>query len=193
MPFTLEQDAFILMAFFRSGTRNEDGSWTYSLQSCIEQFRKKFPDANVDYDTFLRRKCVILKRFKTKQCVCGGKSTDRKIVPKKNDDKITKLEHNDTFIKKEIDETELGEQRMEVEDSNIIKTEAEMEDMLVETEKVYIKTEGNVCESESSSYSKTIDDKDKSTHEDKGGIKSESMIKCEIDEVQTSTLDELPT
>lgn len=80
MGFTLEQDAFILMAHFRSGIRNEDGLWTYSLQSCIEQFMTEFPDANIPYETFLNRKCVIVRRFETKHCICKGKSTGRPSV-----------------------------------------------------------------------------------------------------------------
>ncbi|XP_018570181.1 uncharacterized protein LOC108910138 isoform X2 [Anoplophora glabripennis] len=84
MPFTPEQDAFILMAHFRSGTINADGSWTYSLQSCIDQFMTEFPDANFDYDTFLNRRCVIVKRFETRHCICKAKSTGRPTVLTKN-------------------------------------------------------------------------------------------------------------
>lgn len=80
MVFTPEQDAFILMAHFRSGTRNEDGSWTYSLQSCIEQFMEKFPDANIPYDTFSNRKYVVVGRFAKKHCLCKGKPTGRPTV-----------------------------------------------------------------------------------------------------------------
>ena len=84
MVFTSEQDAFILMAYFRSGTQNEDGLWTYSLQSCIEQFTLRFPNINVDYEVFLNRKCVLLRRFETKHCICKGKSTGRPTVLTEN-------------------------------------------------------------------------------------------------------------
>ncbi|GJQ87848.1 hypothetical protein Trydic_g1120 [Trypoxylus dichotomus] len=52
MPFTVEQDAFILMAHYRSGTRDPEGYWTYSLQSCIDHLLQHIPDFHVDYDTF---------------------------------------------------------------------------------------------------------------------------------------------
>lgn len=80
MVFTPDQDAFILMAHFRSGTHNEDGSWTYSLQSCIEQFTTEYPDVDFDYDTLRHRKCVLVKRFETKHCICKGKSSGRPTV-----------------------------------------------------------------------------------------------------------------
>ncbi|KAK4881644.1 hypothetical protein RN001_004963 [Aquatica leii] len=50
--FTAEQDTIIVMAHFRSGTRNPDGTWSYSLQSCIDQFNEYFPEANFTYDAF---------------------------------------------------------------------------------------------------------------------------------------------
>ncbi|KAF5269716.1 hypothetical protein FQA39_LY08639 [Lamprigera yunnana] len=50
MPFTSEQDRFIVMAHFRSGTLNPDGNWSYSLQSCIEQFMQQYPDEIIEYD-----------------------------------------------------------------------------------------------------------------------------------------------
>ncbi|KAJ3663138.1 hypothetical protein Zmor_007447 [Zophobas morio] len=80
MVFTPEQDAFILMAHFRSGTRNPDGTWSYSLQSCIDQFTEAFPDANVGYQTFANHKGVLVHRFETKNCICKGKTCGRKTV-----------------------------------------------------------------------------------------------------------------
>lgn len=77
MPFTPQMDAFILVAHFRSATQNADGSWTYSLPSCMQQFDVEFPDANVDYDAFVNRRNYVLERFNTKGCLCKGKSTGR--------------------------------------------------------------------------------------------------------------------
>lgn len=77
MPFTVEQDAFILMAHFRSGTRNPDGTWSYSLQSCIEQFEQEWPEEHVPYELFKHRRTVITQRFQDKHCICKGKSTGR--------------------------------------------------------------------------------------------------------------------
>ncbi|KAF5304248.1 hypothetical protein FQA39_LY09775 [Lamprigera yunnana] len=57
MPFTPGQDRFIVMAHFRSGTLNPDGNWSYSLQSCIEQFMQQYLDEMIEYDIFKQHKC----------------------------------------------------------------------------------------------------------------------------------------
>ncbi|KAF5293000.1 hypothetical protein FQA39_LY13769 [Lamprigera yunnana] len=77
MPFTSEQDRFIVMAHFRSGTFNPDRNWSYSLQSCIEQFMQQYPDEMIQYDIFKQHKCRLVHRFETKNCICKGKSTGR--------------------------------------------------------------------------------------------------------------------
>ncbi|KAF5285718.1 hypothetical protein FQA39_LY16524 [Lamprigera yunnana] len=84
MPFTLEQDRFIVMAHFRSGTLNPDGNWSYSLQSCIEQFMQQYPDEMIEYDIFKQHKCRLVHRFETKNCICKEKSTGRPTVLTKN-------------------------------------------------------------------------------------------------------------
>lgn len=78
MVFTPEYDAYILMAHFRSGNRNADGSWTYSSQSCIKQFQERFPHVAINYDGFLNHKYRLVNRFKNKNCICKGKSTGRR-------------------------------------------------------------------------------------------------------------------
>ncbi|KAF5293002.1 hypothetical protein FQA39_LY13771 [Lamprigera yunnana] len=80
MVFTSEQDAFVLMAHFRSGTRNPDGTWSYSLQSCIEQFSEAFPIFNIDYDVFKKHRLRLIKRYENKHCICKGRSTGRPTV-----------------------------------------------------------------------------------------------------------------
>ncbi|KAF5273547.1 hypothetical protein FQA39_LY18745 [Lamprigera yunnana] len=80
MPFTSEQERFIVMAHFRSGTLNPDGNWSYSLQSCIEQFMHQYPDEMIEYDIFKQHKCRLVHRFETKNCICKGKSTGRPTV-----------------------------------------------------------------------------------------------------------------
>ncbi|KAK5650113.1 hypothetical protein RI129_001142 [Pyrocoelia pectoralis] len=75
-----KQDAFILMAHFRSGTRNPDGTWSYSLQSCIEQFSEAFPDVNIEYDAFKKHRLRLIARYENKHCICKGKSTSRPTV-----------------------------------------------------------------------------------------------------------------
>ncbi|KAF5284272.1 hypothetical protein FQA39_LY04565 [Lamprigera yunnana] len=60
IPFTSEQDRFIVMAHLRSGTLNPDGNWSYSLQSCIEQFMQQYPDEMIEYDIFKQHKFVSI-------------------------------------------------------------------------------------------------------------------------------------
>ncbi|KAF5301417.1 hypothetical protein FQA39_LY02146 [Lamprigera yunnana] len=84
MPFTSEQDRFIVMAHFQSGTLNPDGNWSYSLQSCIEQFMQQYPDEMIEYDIFKQHKCRLVRRFETKNCICKGKSTGRPTVLTEN-------------------------------------------------------------------------------------------------------------
>lgn len=78
--FTPEQDAYILMAHFRSATRNQDGTWSYSLRSCFDQFVEAFPNENVNYDVFGHHKREIIKRFDRKNCICKDKSTGRPTI-----------------------------------------------------------------------------------------------------------------
>ncbi|KAF5297660.1 hypothetical protein FQA39_LY11991 [Lamprigera yunnana] len=75
MVFTSKQDAFVVMAHFRSGTRNPDGIRSYSLQSCIEQCSDAFPDCNIEYDVFKKHRLRFIKRYENKHCVCKGRPT----------------------------------------------------------------------------------------------------------------------
>ncbi|KAF5292036.1 hypothetical protein FQA39_LY14097 [Lamprigera yunnana] len=84
MPFTSEQDRFIVMAHFRSGTLNPDGNWSYSVQSCIEQFMQQYPAEIIEYDIFKQHKCTLVHRFETKNCICKGKLTGRPTVLTEN-------------------------------------------------------------------------------------------------------------
>lgn len=96
MVFTQEHDAFILMAYFLSGTRNPDGSWRYSLQSCMDQFSEAFPEIPIEYDYFKQHKYELVKRYQQKFCICKGKSTGRPTVLTENvvDDIQTRIERS---------------------------------------------------------------------------------------------------
>lgn len=63
MPFTLQQDTFIVMAHFRSATLNENGEWEYSLPSCFQQFSNKYPDVIMPYETFKCHRNRLVQRF----------------------------------------------------------------------------------------------------------------------------------
>lgn len=77
MPLSEEQKAFILKAHYRSGMRNEDGTWFYSLQSCIEQFEEEFPNVHIPYKMFVQHKQRIVSHFENDNCICKNKSTGR--------------------------------------------------------------------------------------------------------------------
>ncbi|KAF5285231.1 hypothetical protein FQA39_LY16730 [Lamprigera yunnana] len=74
MPSTSEQDRFIVMAHFQSVTLNPDGNWSYSLQSCIEQFMQQYPDKMIKYDIFKQHKYLTSTDFylfgKLKNSIC---------------------------------------------------------------------------------------------------------------------------
>lgn len=80
MPFSDEQDAFILKAHYRSGTLGADGEWSYSLQSCMAQFQQNYPDHIVSYKIFAQHRDRIIHRFETKNCICKGKSSGRPTI-----------------------------------------------------------------------------------------------------------------
>lgn len=77
MPFTVEQDAFLLKAHFRSATRNADGTWSYSLQSCLQQFNEEYPDLHISYKVFAQHKQRIVERFENKHSICKNKPPGR--------------------------------------------------------------------------------------------------------------------
>lgn len=96
MAFTVEHDAFILMAHYRSATQDAEGNWSYSLPSCIDQFIQRFPDFDFDYDSFRHRRHIITHRFEDKHCICKGKSTGRptKLTEAVVDDIRQRVEHS---------------------------------------------------------------------------------------------------
>lgn len=63
MVFTNEQDRFIVMAHFRSATQAADGSWSYSVQSCIRQFTLEYPNEEIQYETFVQHRNRLVQRF----------------------------------------------------------------------------------------------------------------------------------
>uniref|UniRef100_A0A1Y1K0G4 DUF4817 domain-containing protein n=1 Tax=Photinus pyralis TaxID=7054 RepID=A0A1Y1K0G4_PHOPY len=86
MPFTQEQDAFILKAHFGSAVRNEDGTWSYSFRSCREQFMEEYPDVIISYKAFANHKTRIVDRFENKNCICKEKHTGRPLL--RNDEVV---------------------------------------------------------------------------------------------------------
>ncbi|RZC38291.1 hypothetical protein BDFB_009393, partial [Asbolus verrucosus] len=40
---TIEYKSFLLESYFRNGVKLENGEWSYSVQTCFEEFRGRFP------------------------------------------------------------------------------------------------------------------------------------------------------
>lgn len=80
MVFSLEDDKFIVEAYFRSGQRDENG-WNYSIHSCFLQFQEEFPNHEAaDYTNFAQHVRRLVARFRNTGSVCKGKSPERKSV-----------------------------------------------------------------------------------------------------------------
>ncbi|KAF5286629.1 hypothetical protein FQA39_LY16203 [Lamprigera yunnana] len=80
MPFTVEQDKFILEAYFRNGQKDVDGNWKYSVRLCVEEYQTHFQNIELDDDVLCRHIRRIVSRFHEHGSVCKGKSTGRTTV-----------------------------------------------------------------------------------------------------------------
>ena len=43
MGYSLEQNTFIIMSYYRNGVLNEDGDWVYSVDACKDEYLVKYP------------------------------------------------------------------------------------------------------------------------------------------------------
>lgn len=81
MAFTVEHDKFLLEAYFRSGERDENGVWQYSIHSCFNQLLAEFPNEQFVYGNifpqYVRR---LVARFRQSGSVSKRKSTGRHTV-----------------------------------------------------------------------------------------------------------------
>jgi hypothetical protein len=64
MVFTLEQNKFIIMSYYRNGVKR-DGDWTCSVQACKEEFLANYPDQNVLKKSLAAHIYRIVNRFVT--------------------------------------------------------------------------------------------------------------------------------
>ncbi|KAF5280626.1 hypothetical protein FQA39_LY05274 [Lamprigera yunnana] len=80
MPFTVEQDKFILEAYFRNGHKDIGGNWNYSVRLCVEEYQTHFQNIELDDDVLCRHIRRIVSRFHEHGSVCKGKSTGRTTV-----------------------------------------------------------------------------------------------------------------
>ncbi|CAH1107732.1 unnamed protein product [Psylliodes chrysocephalus] len=63
-----------------SGSQNYDGTWSYSIQSSIQQFEERFPAVQIEYDSFRHHRHILVQRFEPKNCICKGKGSGRSTI-----------------------------------------------------------------------------------------------------------------
>lgn len=80
MPYSLEENQFILESYFRNGQRNENGEWIYSVQLCVEEVMDHFPNRDFDYDNLSRLVHRVVDRVRKTGSVEQGKSSGRTTV-----------------------------------------------------------------------------------------------------------------
>jgi hypothetical protein len=76
MAFTLKQNKFIIMSYYRNGIKR-DGEWTYSVQACKEEFLANYPDQNILEKSLAAHINRIVDRFVATGSVEKGKSSGR--------------------------------------------------------------------------------------------------------------------
>jgi hypothetical protein len=76
MVFTLEQNKFITMSYYRNGVKR-DGEWTFSVQACKEEFLANYPGRNILEKSLAAHIHRIVDRFVTTGSVENGKSSGR--------------------------------------------------------------------------------------------------------------------
>lgn len=77
MVFSVEQDTFIVMAYFRSGIQNDEGFWIYSTEFCYEQYMAMYPEHVVPFLTFAQHQQRTVQRFLESGSVSQRKSPGR--------------------------------------------------------------------------------------------------------------------
>lgn len=63
MVFTLEQDIFIVMAYFRTGNFDAADGWQYSIEYAFHQFHEMFPEAVVTLVVFRQHCTRLVQRY----------------------------------------------------------------------------------------------------------------------------------
>src|SRR5699024_2578615 len=79
MVYSLEQDTFIVMSYYRNGTL-VNGTWTYSLQACKNEYLVRFPDIQIQEASLMKHIRDVIDRFVRTGSVSKGKSPGRPSV-----------------------------------------------------------------------------------------------------------------
>ena len=80
MPLSVEQNTFLVMAYFRSGTQDEFGAWNYSSESTYAQFMGMYPDEEIPFYVFVQLCERVVERFLDSGSVVERKSTGRSVT-----------------------------------------------------------------------------------------------------------------
>ncbi|KAJ3629193.1 hypothetical protein MTP99_013602 [Tenebrio molitor] len=89
MVFTLEQNKFITMSYYRNGVKR-DGERTFSVQACKEEFLANYPGQNILEKFLAAHTHRIVDRFVTTGSVEKWKSSGR---PKVIEDVENRRDH----------------------------------------------------------------------------------------------------
>ncbi|KAJ3659088.1 hypothetical protein Zmor_010796 [Zophobas morio] len=76
MGYSLGQNTFIIMSYYRNGVLNEDGDWVYSVNACKDEYLVRYPVVieEESLKTHIRR---IVARFNDTGSFSKGKPTGR--------------------------------------------------------------------------------------------------------------------
>jgi hypothetical protein len=77
MGYTVEQNTFIVISFYRNATKDENGEWSYSVQACKDEYLAKFPHLDVEEQSLMTHIRRIVDRFDKTGDVSKGKSSER--------------------------------------------------------------------------------------------------------------------
>lgn len=80
MPLTAEQNTFLIEAYFRTGTVQQNGEWVYNIQGCADSLLERFADIEMDQEYLWQNIRRIVKRFRVSGSVHTGKSPGRNKV-----------------------------------------------------------------------------------------------------------------
>lgn len=75
--FTIEEDTFIVVAYFRSGNFDEQGGWNYSSEACYNEFVTTYPEHEIAYSVFIQHEQRVIERFLETGSVCKRKPPGR--------------------------------------------------------------------------------------------------------------------
>ncbi|KAJ3662408.1 hypothetical protein Zmor_006758 [Zophobas morio] len=94
MVYSVEQNTFIVMSYYRNGTF-VDGAWLYSVAACKQEYLANYPDLEIQETSLKAHIRDVINRFVRTSNVNKGKSSGRPAVSEEVvDDLRERLEQN---------------------------------------------------------------------------------------------------